>query len=102
MSRLSLIAVLLAMAAGLCLPVQVSEASAPVKRVIEGCVLQGKFISRRGYHIKVRAYGSAVDLSPYEGMEIRYSGKLLPGDRYNVQTAPQILGPCRIPPKPLY
>ncbi|WP_162916257.1 hypothetical protein [Cohaesibacter haloalkalitolerans] len=102
MSRLSLIAVLLATGAGLCLPIEATKASAPVKRVIEGCVLQGKFISQRGYHIKVRAHGRTVDLSPYEGMEIRYTGNLLPGDRYTVQTAPLILGPCRKPPKPLF
>ncbi|WP_319483098.1 hypothetical protein [uncultured Cohaesibacter sp.] len=102
MSRLSLRAVLLATAAGLCLTVPASEASAPVKRVIVGCVLQGKFISHNGFHIRVRARGSAVDLLPYEGMELRYTGMLLPGDRYNVQTAPLILGPCQKPPKPLH
>lgn len=77
-------------------------ASRPVPKTIQGCVVGGAFISSNGYRIRVRDTAHApVDLTPYEDMEIRYFGHLLPGDIYYVREAPAVLGPCpRVPPYP--
>jgi len=78
----------------------IALASRPVPKTLQGCVIESTFISSNGYHIRVRDTARApVDLTPYEGMEIRYFGHLLPGDIYYVRGAPAVLGPCpRVPP----
>ena len=72
-----------------------SNASRPVPRTIQGCVINGVFISHDGYRIRVwHARREPVDLSAYEGKEIRYFGSLLPADNYYVKTALTVIGPC--------
>lgn len=81
--------------AGVFLLAAVVGASEPVPRVIEGCVTQGALISRDGYRIRVRWAGNRpMDLTRYEGMQVRFEGSLLPGDLYFVRAAPTVLGPC--------
>lgn len=74
------------------------RASRPVHKVMTGCVSSGVFTNANGYTIRMRWHRAAgdgnVDLTPYEGREIRANGTLLPGDRFDIRTAPEILGPC--------
>lgn len=72
-------------------------ASRPVHKTITGCVTGGVLISDNGYTIRVRQSGDrkAADLAPYEGLKIRYTGSLLPGDVFFVRGKPAILGHCR-------
>jgi hypothetical protein len=88
-------AVVLLAAASLAAWPQSAEASRPVRRTIVGCVLNGAFISHDGYHIRVwRSQHRRMDLSLFEGKEIRFSGVLSPGDNYVVQSDPEVIGPC--------
>lgn len=85
--------------AGLVFSASPAGASRPVLRTIQGCVINGVFISHDGYRIKVwHEWRKPVDLGPFEGREIRYVGSLLPADNYYVKTAPTIIGPCRSVP----
>jgi hypothetical protein len=63
--------------------------SAPVKRTLTGCVVDGKFFSAsvdRRTNKPVKAYPMRVekgpDLGPYEGKKLSMSGFLFPGDRF--------------------
>ena len=73
-------------------------ASGPVPATITGCVLQGALIGGRQpgarYVIRPMRAGQPLDLSRYEGQRLRFTGQLLPGDRYIVETGPEVLGPC--------
>lgn len=77
-----------------------AAASDPVPAEITGCVTQGRFIGGRRptdrYVIRPRRNGDSkpLDLRPYEGRRLRFSGYLLPGDRYNIEQGPMDLGPC--------
>ena len=101
MSRIATLA-MLAAAALLALPLAgtTATASRPVPRTLQGCVINGVFITHDGYPIRARdSRHQPLDLSAYEGMEIRYSGSLLPGDVFYGKDRPVILGPCRKRPK---
>ena len=63
--------------------------SAPVKRTLTGCVVEGRFFSvsvDRRTNKPVKAYPMRVeqgpDLAPYEGKKLSMSGFLFPGDRF--------------------
>lgn len=97
MSRLATLAMLIATAlVALPCPDTTAIASRPVPRTLQGCVINGVFITHDGYPIRTRnARHQPFDLRAYEGMEIRYSGALLPGDVFYGKGRPIILGPCR-------
>ena len=78
------------------MPLGAAHASRPVHKTITGCVVSGAFISDNGYTIRVRhaADRAPVDLTPYEGRKIRYTGSLLPGDVFFVRTEPTVIGRC--------
>ena len=75
---------------------QSAEASRPVRRVMIGCVINGTLINQNGYRLRVRngRTRAPVDLSRYEGRQIRFNGSLLPGDIFYVNEAPAVLGRC--------
>jgi hypothetical protein len=90
----------LLVAASLIVRLQSAEASRPVPRMIVGCVVNGAFISHDGYHIRVwHPQHRPMDLSRFEGKEIRFSGSLNPGDNYIVKSDPEVTGPCRKKPR---
>ena len=73
-----------------------AEASRPVRRVMIGCVVNGTLVNQNGYRLRVRngRTRAPVDLSRYEGRQIRFNGSLLPGDIFYVNEAPAVLGRC--------
>jgi hypothetical protein len=93
---------LLLLALSLALPFP-AQASRPVPRTLEGCVINGIFFSvykgaktetgKRDLAYRIRVQN--LDLSPYEGRKIRLSGYLLPGDRFTPSPhGLKVLGPC--------
>ena len=95
--RVSGLAVLIAMTSALVFSAVPARADRPVPRKIEGCVVSGEFISQRVYRIRVRwaRDRQPVNLSPYEGARLRFSGNLLPGDIFFVTSRPTVIGRCR-------
>ena len=75
-----------------------AAASGPVPAEITGCVTQGRLIGGRTpgarYVIRPERNGQPLDLRRYEGRRLRFTGNLLPGDRYIVEKGPADLGPC--------
>ncbi len=85
--------------AGSLTPVTPAGATAPVPKVIIGCVTNGKFISADGYHIRPQERGSGeVDLHAFEGRRLRIQGFLLPGDYFILSKPPLPIGWCSKPP----
>ena len=72
-----------------------AAASGPVPRTATGCVREGVFVTDDGYPYRVmRSAGRPMSLRAYEGMRIRMSGNLLPGDVFYPSGPPQNLGRC--------
>lgn len=73
-----------------------AEASRPVRKTITGCVSSGRLTSDNGYYIRVRESfgGPELDLGRYNGRRIRVRGLLSPGDRFVIESGPDVLGPC--------
>ncbi len=75
---------------------QPASASAPVPKAIVGCVSNGTFTSESGYVIKLRRRpGELMNLSRWNGMRLRVTGNLLPGDDLYLTGSPAVLGRCR-------
>lgn len=73
-----------------------ASASRPVRRTIVGCVVETTFFSEDGYVIRVNDRANApVDLQRWRGRRLEIKGWLSPGDRFNLDGAPRVLGPCK-------
>ena len=71
-------------------------ASRPVRRMIVGCVIDVTFFSEDGYVIRVFDRANApVDLTRWRGRRLGVEGWLSPGDRFNLDGTPRVLGPCK-------
>ena len=83
------------------LPMGVAQASAPVQAEINGCVENGHLIGGRRAtdRYTIRPYRpnerQPIDLRPFEGQRLRFTGQLFPGDRFLVEQGPIPLGSCR-------
>ena len=74
---------------------QPALASAPVRKTIVGCVLNGVFTSENGYVIKTRQHpGNLMILLRWQHKRLRVTGNLLPGDNFYLTSAPIVLGSC--------
>lgn len=72
-----------------------AEASAPVRRMISGCVTGVDTLrSDDGYPISIRGRGRPINLARWVGMRVRFQGWLSPGDRYVIDGPPVVLGRC--------
>jgi len=90
------IAWLAAPAAALAMMAATAEASRAVPRTLTGCVENGVFTTKDGYDITVLGQDNQrVDLNGYNGMRIRVSGSLLPGDRFYPKSRIERIGSCR-------
>jgi hypothetical protein len=87
--KISVVVLVVLFAAAPFLMPRLAMGSAPVKRTLTGCVVDGRFFSvsvDRRTNKPVKAYPMRVeqgpDLAPYEGKKLSMSGSLLPGDRF--------------------
>ena len=87
MVRLALIAVF-------ALHASVADASAPVRKSYQGCVVDGDYVAGR-YVIRLFDRDrNRIDVTRFEGQRLAVTGDLLPGDILFVLDGPTPLGPC--------